>query len=80
MFLDEEAKLVASTKDTILIEDGKGAFAIIDYKTLDMSTPGLGFKHCLDGNQEHQYRDIMSKVQDICSAVSASHLTEREAM
>ena len=54
---------------------GRKGRTVIDYKTPDLSNPGLGFKHCSDGNQTHQYKDILSKIQEVCSAVSAVHLT-----
>ena len=68
-----------STESETIIEDRKGAFAVMDYKSPDLPNPGLGFKHCPDDNQAHQYKDILGEVQEICSVVSAEHLTEREA-
>ena len=45
MFLNGDTKLVAMTESTIIIEDGKGAFAVIDYKTPDLPNMGHG---CLE--------------------------------
>ena len=44
-----ELKLIITNKEVIVMGDGKGAFVVIDFKSPDELSEGLGYRICLDG-------------------------------
>ncbi|KAL7554121.1 hypothetical protein ACHAWF_018191 [Thalassiosira exigua] len=51
--LKGELKLVQATESRIVMEDGKGGIAIIDFLGPDQPNVGLGYKMCPAGHKKH---------------------------
>ena len=77
-FIRGEVKLVHATDETILLEDGKGAFSVIDFRPPNQPNGGLGVKFRPDGKQFHQLEDLRQKLATLCGAIASAHLTEKE--
>ena len=60
------------------MEDGKGAYATIEFKSPDQPNKGLGYCICPDGNQDHTHNAIMKDMYEFCQKVGTAYLTERE--
>lgn len=67
------------TDEQVILGDGKGAYAGIQFVPPDEPNVGLGFSLCPDGNQQPHFDTTLAKVRDLCTAAGASHLTEGEA-
>ena len=74
-----ELKLILATKEVIMMGDGKGAYAVIDFKLPDVANEGLGCRICPDGNQDHADAVIMADIRELCGRILSSQLTEKEA-
>ena len=74
-----ELKLITATKEVIMMGDGKGAYAVIYFKAPDVPNEGLGYRLCPDRNQAHIYEAITKDMRKLCSRISSSQLTEKEA-
>ena len=73
-------KLIQATEEEVVLEDGKGAYAVIQYRGPSECNKGLGFRLCPDGNQKHQFEAIRDSIRTVCGAVKTAHLTEKEAI
>ena len=73
-----ELHVLHATEETILMADGKGAYATIKFKSPDQPNEGLGYWICPDGNQCHTYKAIMKDIYDLCQKVGAAYLPEQE--
>ena len=60
----------------VKLEDGKGAFSIIDFRPSNQPNGGLGLgvKFRRDGKQSSSRQ----KLATLCGAISSAHLTEKE--
>ena len=67
-----ELKLITATKEVIMIGDGKGAYTVIDFKSLDVPNEGLGYCICLDGIQNHAHEGIIQDIRELCGRISSS--------
>ena len=77
--MNGELKLVKETEEVLVLEDGKGAFSVIDFQAPDKPNVGLGYRLCPDGNQRHQHKAVKASLTALCGKVSSAFLTEREA-
>ena len=77
--INGELKIVRATEEVLILEDGKGAFSVIDFQSPDQPNVGLGYRLCPDGNQKHQHKVVKSALKALCGKVSSAHITEREA-
>ena len=66
-----ELKLISATKEVLMTGDGKGAYAIIDFKSLGMANEGLGYCICPKGNQDHAQSAIMEDIRELCGGITA---------
>ena len=64
--------------ESLILQDGKGAHAIIAYTPPDEPNVGLGFHLCPDGNQLPHFNSTLASVQRLCKATASVHLTELE--
>ncbi|KAL7551610.1 hypothetical protein ACHAWF_018082 [Thalassiosira exigua] len=78
-FVDGQPQLVDEIDHRLVIEDGKGATAEIEYKRPNEPNEGLGVMLCPNGSQDPQFKDILSKSKKVCSASASSFMTEAEA-
>ena len=67
-----------STTEQLLLYDGKGAYAEIEYLPADKPNIGLGFSLCPTGNQLPHFERISDKIRELCVAATGAHLTEGE--
>ena len=74
-----ELKLILATKEVIMMGDGKGAYAVIDFKLPDVANEGLGYHICPDGNKDHVHASIMEDMRELCGRISLAQLSEKEA-
>ena len=72
-------KLVQHTDKTIRLEDGKGGYAIIQYKPPNEPNKGLGYQICPDGNQEPHHKATLESIEKMSKNCTGAYLTEREA-
>ena len=64
--------------ESLILQDGKGAHAMIAYTPPDEPNVGLGFHLCPDGNQLPHFNSTLASVQRLCKATASVHLTELE--
>ena len=57
----------------------KGAYAVIDFKSLDVANNELGYRICSDRTQDHAHEAIMMNMHELCDRILSSQLTEKEA-
>ena len=74
-----ELKLISATKEVITMGDGKGAHAVIDFKSPYVANEGLGYRICPDGKQEHAVAAIMKDMRELCGRIFSAQLSEKEA-
>ena len=72
-------ELVAGTDKRLIMEDGRGAFAVIEFLSPDEPNVGLGYRLCPSGNQAPQFEHTLNAIEKMCKAVSSASLIEREA-
>lgn len=63
----------------LILQDGKGAGASIQYRTPNEPNVGLGFNICPSGNQRPHYEATLEKIKRFCGSASCAYLTEGEA-
>ena len=51
--------------------DGKGTFAIIDFRSLDEMNKGFGYQICPDLKQDHAYDAIMKVICELYDRISS---------
>ena len=68
-----------AVEDTILMNDGRGVFVVIDFKSPDQTNEGLGYWICPDGNQRHAHAAMLEEMKAVAKSVTSAHLTKREA-
>ena len=73
-----ELHILQATEYTILMADGKGAYATIEFKSPDQPNEGLGNWIFPDDNRDHTHRAIMKDIYDLCQKVGAAYLPEQE--
>ena len=73
-----ELKLVKAMNERIMTKDGKGAYAVIDFKSPDEANEGLRYRLCPDGNQDHAHEAILTSMRELCDRISSAQLTEKE--
>ena len=66
-----ELQLILVTKEVIMMEDGKGTFAVINFKSSDEPYEGLGYQIFPDGKQCHTYKASMEDVRRLCDRISS---------
>ncbi|KAL3762232.1 hypothetical protein ACHAWU_004770 [Discostella pseudostelligera] len=71
-------RMVTTTSERLIMEDGKGAYAIIDFLPPDHPNVGLGFRICPDGNTSHHFTATKTAIERLCWGASGTHLTESE--
>ena len=74
-----ELKLITATKEVIVMGDGKGAYAVIDFNSPYVANEGMGYCICPDGNQDHAHEAIMVDMRELCGRIFPSQLAEKEA-
>ena len=75
-----ELKLVKAMNERIMVEYGKGAYTVIDFKSPDEANEGLGYPICPDWNKEHAHEAILTSMRKLCGrTISSAQLTEQEA-
>ena len=74
-----ELKLISATKEVTMMGDGKGAYAVIDFKSPDVANERLGYRICPNGNQDHVHAAIMADMRKLCGRISLSQFLEKEA-
>ena len=76
----EKGRLVLErdTDERMVLEDGLGGHAEIEYKAPDEPNGGLGYRICPDGNQSHAYQDMKGSTDEYCRNIRSSHTNERE--
>ena len=67
-----------STTEQLLLYDGKGAYAKIEYLLADKLNVGLGFNLCPTGNQLPHFESTSNKIRELCVTATGAHLTEGE--
>ena len=72
-------KLISATKEVIMMGDGRGVYAVIDFKLPDVANEGLGYRICPDGEQNHALAAIMYDMRELCGRISSAQLSEKEA-
>ena len=78
--MDGSMEMVKATEHTIVVKDGKGAYAKIDFLPPDRASKGLGYWISPSGNQDHHHRATLEAVQLLCDAAIGSYLTAAEAI
>ncbi len=61
------------------MEDGKGAYSIIEFLGLDASNIGIGFCLTPPGIQSHQQKSISVAIKELYQSVAGTYLTKSEA-
>ena len=74
-----QLQLIAATEYRLIMEDGRGAFSIIEFLGPDEPNVGLGFRLCPSGNQTPQFEHTLQAIEKLCGAISSAHLTVQEA-
>ena len=74
-----ELKLISATKEATMMGDGKGAYAVIDFKSPDVANEGLGYHMCPTGNQDHVQAAIMEDMWELCGRISLAQLAEKKS-
>ncbi|KAL7531762.1 hypothetical protein ACHAWF_003900 [Thalassiosira exigua] len=72
--------MVKATNETIILEDGKGVLAVINFLRPDQPNVGLGFKLCMDGNQTHEFNAMKKSLTHLCGSIKSAYLTAEEAL
>ena len=72
-------ELVTSTDKRLIMEDGHGAFSIIEFLGPDHPNVGLGYRLCPSGSQKPQFENTLQTITKIYQAASGATLSEREA-
>ena len=60
------------------MEDGKGVYVVIDFKSPDEVNEGLGYRICPDGNQERAHEAILTSMRELCGRILSAQLMEKE--
>ena len=70
---------IQQPEEVLILQDGKGAHAIIDYVPPDKPNVGLGFRLCPDGNQLPHFEATLASIHRLCRSAASAHMTELEA-
>ena len=69
-----ELKIMNATEEVIMMEDGKEAYAVVDFIASD---EGLEYCLCPDGNQRPIHTVIMQELEELSNNISSAQLSER---
>lgn len=72
-------KLVQATDERVVLDDGNGSFAVIDFLPPHQPNVGLGYRICPDGSQKHHFDATLDAVAQLCRSTKGAYLTEAEA-
>ena len=70
--------MVTSTDERVIMEDGHGTYAVIDFLPPDQPNVGLGFRICPNGSQLHHYQATRDALRQVCRAARGAHLSAQE--
>ena len=62
------------------MEDGKEAYAVIDFIAPDEPNEGLGYYLCPDRNQGPTHAAILQEMEDLSNKISSVQLSEQESI
>ena len=71
-------QLVLSTTERLIMADGNGSFATIEFLPPDQPNVGLGYRICPNGSQLTHYEATLLALTTLCRKCMSSHLTEAE--
>lgn len=77
-YIQGKLKLVTSVEDKLVLEDGHGTYAVIDYLPPDQPNVGLGYRICPNGSQAPHFKATQEALLQICRTCRGAHLTEHE--
>jgi hypothetical protein len=77
-FLQGKLRMVSSTTKQLIMADGNGSFATIDFLSPDQLNVGLGYRICPNGSQLPHYEATLVAITALCQKCMSSHLTENE--
>ena len=72
--------MMHATEHTIIVKDGKGAYAKIDCIPSNEGVKGLGYHLSLSVNQKPHHKATLKAVQQLCSCAIGTHMTSSEAV
>ena len=72
-------ELVTATDKQLIMEDGHGAYSVIEFLDPDKPNVGLGYKLCPSGSQTQQFEHTLEAIETLCRAISSASLSEHEA-
>ena len=70
--------MVSSTTKQLIMVDGNGSFASIEFLSPDQPNVGLGYRICPNSSQLPHYEATLSAITTLCRKCMSSHLTEDE--
>jgi hypothetical protein len=77
-FIQGKLQMVSSTTERLIMADGNGSFATIEFLPPDQPNIGLGYRICPNGSQLPHYEATLSALTTLCRKCMSSHLTEDE--
>ena len=78
--MDGGMEMIRAIEHTIVVKDGKGACAKIDFLPSNGASKGLGCWKSLSGSQERHHQATPEAVQLLCDAAIGSYLTAADAI
>ena len=72
-------KMVHSTTERLVMDDGNGSFATIDFLPPNQPNVGLGYRICPNGDQSHHFKATKAAISQLCKQTSGAYLSEAEA-
>jgi hypothetical protein len=77
-FIQGRLQMVSSTTERLVMADGNGSFATIEFLSPDQPNVGLGYWICPNGSQLPHYETTLLTITTLCRSCMCSHLTEDE--
>jgi hypothetical protein len=78
--INGELTMMHATEHTIIVKDGKGAYANIDFIPSSEGVKGLDYRLSPSANQEPHHEATLKAVQQLCSCAVGAHMTPSEAV
>ena len=71
-------QLVQVTEERFIMEDDKGAYAVLQFLSPNEPNVGLGFRLCTDGNQDPLVWATLAAVRKLCESMAGAYLSKGE--
>jgi hypothetical protein len=66
-------KMIHSTEDQLVMGDGNGSFATINFLPPNQPNVGLGYRICPNGDQSHHFKAMKEVISQLCKQTSGAY-------